>query len=551
MSSVIFFLIPPDGNRYETSPLFDGEVVFEPESGKADYRAAVQKLKFTDKADFDFLIAYEPDLSAKIDFEVRTLEGGEFRIAYAGFFRFFDAKVDRDKCTITVEPSPNDAYAVLGEGIKKTASLYPGSAVIVKGVRGEYEVDVCTDEGFYYTGGSGNPIGEQEPPYGQPNEDCLSDDPSTWSLLSNDISTVYDGYDPEFGTRINWKRTTTYHREVYTPPDGLSPGPDWTLLCSGCREPGKDTFYRFPPSGLQIFETLDAGRELSTVLETLIAESGAALVVRSEFFSINPDGTYPANREYDFAKANLSRVVVHQKSDVKRPGSADATSKGWNVRLSEFFEDLLVTFNLEYRIEDGILRLEHYSYFESNDVVDIRSERIPRAYDFSGNENVGRETYGFTNGESSPRFDADPIEYDAGEEERNYTVRTFTTDVSYVQAEGNADKVNDAGFVLIATAEIDGFLVAIDGNDVLTWTSLHDALFRSGRAYPTGRLNGEAVAFDSWKPFRKADTFSRDDCAPSTFDPATRYRTSLGVGVVGSARINVFTRRVALELLYF
>lgn len=410
---------------------------------------------------------------------------------------------------------------------------------------------------------------------------CLTAPTAAWTVNRNQCELIISTY----------HYTTTYVREKAT-IDCVSgsavapPGDGWTLLTDNC--PTNSVWVRAPQTIIDnaastivedesydiyydvvggTFTEIDNGVLLSDVLKNNLNCSG--LTVKSDFFGINADATYPSGNVYTEALENLQDVIIWQKSDVKRPTATENASQGaWTY--AKLLSSLREQFNVRWRIASGVFRLEHVSYFSSAQGMDLTSggnaTAIAGLHAYSVNQsNVARTERWFFMEDATVPFSGTPIyysdcvPYDA-QEELPHDIGQVNNDIGYIQA--SPDRVSDEGFVFAATYRnsvsgtyhlvtensATGFGPIINGH--LSIPNLLDVYHRHDRPLPAGVLNGSNVTFESTQR-RKRQVELRVQMSNADFfawDESELVKTQIGWGKVVSFSYSCRTCTLTLSI---
>lgn len=524
--------------RTLVTPAFDGNFTYSQKDSSAGYKKEVANdLVFRKKSDYDAIMLHAADETLDITVEIEVDCGSGYALFWVGSFSLFIADVDEDICQIEVKPLPVDQYKCFQDLLDSEVNLFNGTVVTAKSVTGTYEEVICSESA---TGA---------PPFG-PIDNCLPSPSSEWYLESTNVFTSTVNNETVYEQRTVWYRElrdAPCAQGVPVPPDNSG---QWVLHNDNCASLGSSTWRREPESTANL-GNYSNGRTLEQALNNMLAQGGCSLTIKSELLGINASGDHPANIAYTFAKSNLQHLTLHQKSDVKRQDQTLSTSPSWNVNAGDFFKDLLTATNAGYTIADGILRIEHVSWFNTTLGLDLTAETVRNKYNFTGQGNKKKESYYWANSESSFVFRATPIIYDVGEDEVEFRLSTLASDIAYIRNRDSEDEaVSDEGFVLIANTFTQGVYTIINGNEPLKWSNLHSGLFKHGRLYRSGSINGQPQVFESWLPYKRAEPFKTTLPCGSAFDPADLITTRLGLGTISTATLNVKTCRLELELLY-
>lgn len=532
-----------------------GEFEKKKESGKIYMRhESKDKLKFDKIEDYTALLAQRANECEDVKVSIYRRCKGVYSLYWKGLFSIFDSEIDYDKCYLEVKPKPDDEYTCLGDALKNDYTVFDsGSSVTATSIStlsGNYETFSCQDS---FTGQESQPGVEIAPPVST----CLVD-PDNWCILSNEFTAnCYEDPDNPQLTVCDYEQLTTWHREIAIvdcvngvatrPPYGSG----WNLTSQDCAGTSTSTWWRCPGS---LFGTLNGpytrGRLFSDVLNHLVSEFGCNLTVKSDFFNINPENDAPDNSAYNYAAANFHHITFHQKSDIKRNGTNGSSAIAWELKAEDLFDDLLKLFNVWYKIDNGKLVLEHYSFFTSAVGRDLSGIKMPLKVNCTGNENVRSEKFFSSDESTSEIFKDILIMYECGEEDKEQRLRLFNLDISYVEDDINKENVSDEGFVLICNDFYEGEYVIIDGNSPLAFRNILPALHIWARLYKSGKINDIQTVFESWIPYIKQDKFKIDDCCSDPLDTEERVSTKLGLGTINTAAGNIFTGKLELELSY-
>lgn len=325
------------------------------------------------------------------------------------------------------------------------------------------------------------------------------------------------------------------------------------------------------PQGLGI----DNGRLLNDVLLDFFSLHCAGYTLVSNFFGINPDGTQPDNEPYQRALEFLQELMIFAKGDIIR-SQADENNTLLLLTLKKLLENLEVIFNVEYRIIDDKIYLEHYSYFEPDLFLDLTAEKwLPCiqdkwAWNYAKEQIPPREVYEWEEktDEGLPNYDFDSrhilysdqcIVEDATDIIHRADI--VMTNIQALIEDGNPDNWNitSSSFVLVATQ--DGYITqypgAISGdvllNGPLAWSNILEHYHKYGRPFRRGTINGEVMEFLSTKKIRKQVPIEIPMCCSELkfFDPDRMIiKTQLGHGEVESATYNDPPGKLTLELIF-
>lgn len=288
--------------------------------------------------------------------------------------------------------------------------------------------------------------------------------------------------------------------------------------CNSCPRP----LYVCMSGALNPTTISNRARPLQDVVNLLIERTGCGLSgVRSDFFEWDPIGDAPGyvpGMNYVTGTTNQhSNILVLQKSDMINPTASQAAVRGY-TSLKKLITALSYLYQIEYSIENGYLRIEHYSFFHSTPGLDTTtydtierqafkniSEEGPKVERLKLMEARGLDFIGkdiIYSGPCIGRNELRELEYDTGQ---------FTTDLGFIISEPTA--IDPKGFALVATTNSgSGYLAildtgAISGNPAtnapLSTANLMRDFWTYNRYLPEGNMNGTNVVFDGFRPTRE------------------------------------------------
>ena len=483
--------------------------------------------------DTDPVVAFQILLDAETDcntFQVVIEQkcAGVWASVWEGTFQSKEWKSDRTKKTIRVKPKEPNALDCIRDVWKEVQNPFGLPAVEVRPTYLGYELTqdlvVLND-----------PDGTCAAPPGMANF-CYLD------LVRTAM--------PDLGITLC---AYLYHRYIQAgsctgatavEPDGYN---TWTLVTNNC--PTSSTWWYCPTDG-RVPHTFPNGRLFNDVLELLIP-SACGLTVVSNFFGINPDATEPTNDAYTAAAAYCQNLVIFQKSDVKRHDASDPSKQpAWDMTLEDLWADIKAMFNLDWRIEGAILRIEHVSYFEATPGNNYTTAFYKRELEQDKSDVPAVVRFKYRDDYATTYFKGYPITTYCGEGEEDVQLRLFSTDVVYITSVDGLENIGDDGFVLFAAVEGPGAqLYNIDNNRGLSWTKLHENFHRHNMA-GAGTINDVNVVPLSVKPTRRQPAFTVKHCCDDNFDPVDLVTTALGDGQVQKATWNLAKETLNIELKY-
>jgi hypothetical protein len=286
-------------------------------------------------------------------------------------------------------------------------------------------------------------------------------------------------------------------------------------------------------------ETYEYDRNLwlMDVIEYLADYVFPGCVVQSIFFTDTPNyvtGLY--NR--------LTLLTIAQKSDIKRWDSSGAAT----IALLSFnyLMQILKMFNVYWSFDGTTLQVEHYSYFDKDEGLDLTTQEIAQRankYSYLKDKMPKYEKFSFMEAINQAfvgvpiRYDDKCVNQDMDNNSTEYSIRV-TTDIEMIQAD--EDSVSDDGFVILANYLQGGdyYVYQAEGllggetryNTDLSWSNLHYAFFRHGRSVLQGYMNNTLTDFASTIRTKKQE-INAIICYPhfpSFYDPDDLITTELG-----------------------
>jgi hypothetical protein len=316
--------------------------------------------------------------------------------------------------------------------------------------------------------------------------------------------------------------------------------------------------------------TIDNGMKLSQVLTSWFTNS-CGISVKSEFFQINPD--IPTSINYVTGlPSKVLNLLVFQKSDIKRASAINNATK-CVVNFEQLFFAICRFFNLEYKIANGVIRIEHVSYWSRNTGIDIRGPRYKKLnrfktrYTYDTTKLPKEEKFLTQEKTVNSDFEGFPIRYgnncatSGNEASKEYAVEGVTTDLVFVMNNPEADSkaVTDDGVFLAATDEFAGenilitedpVLFGVMPNNSLAWSQLLRDYHKHNRPFRNGNMNAVETTFDSVIPVVKGEALTVPICCGDVFNPMDLMKTEIGDGFVANSTFNLQTGMMDVELLY-
>ena len=465
-------------------------------------------------------------------FSVEVKCADEWTEVWAGEFSSMDWKTDLDKKTITVKPKQTTDADCVRSKWTETANPFGLPVVVVRPYLAQYQLTQELSAGW---------------PVGDPCDTPPSVSGYCFEYSSETLSPT-DQQGVEKTCVYFFSRFVLSGSCSGTDPVEPDTWNTWTILDNDC--PTASTWYNCDVSANTVVFQFRNGRMFGEVLEYLVEQTGCGLSVVSDFFNIKPDSTAPGNSAYTAALAKLQDLVLFQKSDVKRHSASDSSkAPAWDIRLRDVLLDLAMMFNVRWRAEGGVLRIEHVSFFEAAAGNDYTNALYARSLEADKSDIPKTKKFRFRDERCTDYFKGSPIVTYCGEGEKDNNVSLFSTDIGFMLTADAIEAIGDDGFVLMATYPDGDEKRLLDGNRALSWTELHNDYHLHEMA-GAGEVNGVEVTPESIKQSRKAPRFAVSHCCDDTFDPANYQTTSMGNGRVSAAEHNLARDILTLELLY-
>ena len=537
---------------------------------KYGFKKSLKDITFV-KEDFSYFLSKEQSDEKCDRFQFNVISGCGFdeveNILFQGEFNMANGNWDLDRCTVKFKIEETNPYECFEENNDDVNVLdYHTPQTVSLGLKIETKRRFC----------------------GQPYEnDCSEEtlEQGNWTFnWQNRVNTFVGRFNP-----------SAYLRYELTVPCGYNPTDEWILIqsCSEGVEKYAKKYQDIEPIG-EFYATfgdgsfswrhfddntdidvneLDNGRKLFFLLDSMhldICRGDNYINIVSDFFQYNPENETSIN--YVTQETNLySNLIIFQKSDVKRPNASGNAIRG-ESNFIELLETICEMFNCGYTIKDGVLRIEHISYFQSNLGLDLLTPDNlrdhlsgTRKYNYDDTELPRYERFKFMDSGSADFVGLDII-YDSNctnnkeENRKEVNISEITTDVLLCleNPSSESEVVSDDGFVIIACDENNN-AISLDGilengqkvNNVLGWAYLHEKLFKHQRVLKNGNMNGSDVEFESVNPTIKQDKFSVvmkcDDI--KNFEPLDQIKATLGWGHLQGAELNLFSCSMRFDLM--
>lgn len=515
------------------------------------------------KADFEWLYAIETgaDRCEKIALLVETKCAGTWQTFYEGFLTCDSAQWNPRGCIVRMTPRIEDTYTCIFENWKEEKNLLSiGTSYTVTGLVGTVETLVC---GFDAITG----VTLTDPPT---NNDCWSD-ANAWTVLENRLDLLEEStpglYDGDI--RTTWVRERVDSSPSMPAGNGwISIGGDsWVrpvatqFVSESVTTPDEISYFILQTYELTGDITIDNARSFTDVLE-YFNPCPDDYTIQSDFFRVN-DGALPSTDPYNAAADGFDQIAVWQKSDVVRPNANYNAQKGITT-FEKLIGWLRTMFNAEWKVEGSIIRIEHLSYFEGSEGLDLTlppyDDQIENktSYQYNNAAKPHFERFSWMD-KVTAHFEGDPIIYDnaCSDKEKNseqfYRVDEVSTDIAFMS--DNEEDVSLLGFAMAAVYDngAGGYYINTDDgfvNGHLGWTNLHDNYYRHGRPQLTGNMNGTDETFESAYPSKEQEILAvQIECSEFlSFDPGALVQTQLGWGEVMSWEYSAKKCQLTLQI---
>ena len=498
------------------------------------------------------------------------------RIYFVGKISINEAEFNLDKCQVTLKYSEDKTDKCIDDGKNIKLNLFQliWNRITVKTASyvGTIETKTCF---------------KNSPTYQSPDYWCGTGDPydQNWTLVSYNVHSP-DG-NHNFVNNV-WKR------EIIEVDCSETPDPNWVLIEDNCGTTGKKKFAR----GVTTFDcvvtsqpedengsyqytmdckvlgydggttVIDNGMHFSEVMKEILKGACPNLTLKSDFFQINPDN--PSSINYVTGRTStVNNIVIFQKSDVKRPTASGNASK-LEIELETMLEILLKMFNVKWRIEGNIFRLEHVSYYSKVVGFDVTSNALKkyfvgkRIYSYESSQIPQKETWKFKEQQGSEwnmEITYSGCVTNAKKNEVSNVIDEAMTDITFALQNPDKDSkfVEDTGFCLISTKKIGSdYYINSESlssgqrlNNVFSWVALIRDFHYYERPMKTGKVNGVLTQFITTIPTKKGERFAIPyNFCDVDFNPDNFVKTLLGNGIVSSAKHRFKDYFLELELLY-
>jgi hypothetical protein len=483
---------------------------------------------------------------------------------------------DLDACQVTFKIDEDSTYKCFNDNKGTKLNL-------LGAVPSRYSVKLFSD----------NVVLEEQ--YYEENETVTGSDDYLWLGAGDPYDQEYQPYNHHSELSGNlYSRHTSWVRQILTVAcTSPEPAGDWTLVADTCSTGGDRKYAR--KASLYDCVTTKTGDSIAYSIDyvcQVLGSAGQALIIDNgmklkdiviAFVDAFCPGLTVQSLFFDFAAtgdpnyvtgsaSKVNNIFVYQKSDVKRPTSTGNSSIAqWT--FEKFMTQLNFMFNVEWRIEDGIFKIEHVSFWPKSIGADLTQSRYKREmigkrkYTYSTEKIPKHEIWKFKEFRYYSDFEGTPITYsgcvtaDGTDQDVTYAIDDVTTDVQLCleNPDSKSSIVSDEGFVFIAAASDGTNYYIITENAILGPGRLNNSLgvsqllrdyHKYNRPLSVGIMNGATTTFLSTIPTKKGESIYIPFCCGDTFEPDNYILTFLGAGSVDKATFDFNEGTLKLDLLY-
>jgi hypothetical protein len=525
--------------------------------------------------------------------KVQRLCGRTWTDYWEGYFSLSWGKWDQDQCKYSVLPEVNDKYRCLLDAAKDDFNLLDitniKSLVVPNNIQLEYitcaqitvsgiatSTSPCLHVNASFGSGKGPPLITS---FG-----CITPGQG-WMLYSSTYTAVAT-------IPVTVEIESTWVREVLTTLDvGGQPNPPagagWVQL-NATTINGKDAtkWARMPYNGAfqtytvtlhispcyvtfvweapGVTTTHTRCRPLSDIMYMLFGQCGNT--IRSDIFDVNS----PQNNSINYVTGEINKlrfILVEQKSDALKPTASQGATIG-NMNLAGLIDVLRNTWNCYWDIINGEVRIEHLSYFQRNNGLDLTAANYKNQilstnkYYYSLKDLPKYERWAFKDSGGIDFVGTDIIylnvcvNQEAGTNIAQYTVDLVCTDIDYIQR--NPDDLSKDGFVFYSCYLISNQYILnqdagkltgdVQLNGHFSTANLLDAYHRYGRVLNHGIMNGLNTDFLSYKRYKFQNSFSIKLCCDTPFNDQEFVKTFMGWGEVHESEFSTKSSTLTLTL---
>ena len=604
-----FFLIHAKNERRIYPEQKDAPIQYVKADEQVFFRLRIKNDLTLTKADYAWLLDIElsTDRCLPITVVVKRIRPGNTDLTiYTGIAYLNNATINRSFCEIILKVEAEDNYTKLYAAWEKTVNVLNGATKVCVNTNfanlpapiSVFEtVDLEVEIDFVSSGDVNT--SPTLPPLAGPSGEG-------WVLYTDEVSGVVRNPNLTGTRNTRWIRERASVNPGGNAPGGwVQDGAFYNRYIQSFRDYSRDysnVLYFTTPAGFGFPEynftveeyrhyysylpfenpALCNGIDISEALDKLL--EGTGISYRSNFFNINPLGPSPDNAQYNSAQYN--RVIIFKRTDIKNP---DATNPAtvFEMTLKGLQEQLYKTFQVRIFLDGTTLRLEHQSYFENRQGLNlvilypVAIEGL-HVYTYENQNRPAREEW-YQDGEDQSQyaFGRWTLDYVIDDNCFNPTGNTLPTNsiiADKVMADvqslvANPGNFQDAGMVFVNTWEYEGevmidALAYTDGrlgvlNYRMTPQYLGELLWLHKRPYDSAAVITPVVQgfFDPPPPapiifalslqrFKKQVPIVIKFPAIEGFDELLEIKSQIGWGEVTEAEYSLATGELSFTLLH-
>ena len=560
-------------------------------------------------SDFDKLYAVESSTifnCQDVQLNVYMICEGSEHLWFRGKLAFVEGDWDVDHCVLRITPRVFDVYDCIFNMWEKELNIF-GVDKIKINIKG---ADICnlpkevvleniiSEQSVLETITCYETFATNVFNVGRFSAKCLPNYPNQkgWAIYKN-TNQAFD-----FSTKLQVETTWAREKAITACLNGLPNPPlgdGWILLENNC--PTGCTWVRKPPESQfkdGVFKNIKFtnGRRLNDVIKYLVGDWPSQVCfpscnykVKSNFFGIDPDADPLSvnNIAYQKAVQRCWRLVIYHITDVARWDIGTPTTLQYKdeskrplfITLKKLLGDLRVMFNAHWYIDETTpiptLRIEHYSWFKKNFMLDLIQDSVDGKskfykftngsfkYNYSKENLPKKENFKFmyqTDIGVSGDFDGVPIEYPencSATQDDNFQCELFTTHVNHIIS--NPSKFEGSEGYVLMESDGEGHFVRDIGaiskkpqlNGLLSFANLHEAFHQHGRPVRSGKMNSINRVFKSYKK-AKVQRLQIPFCCTDMlqFNALDLVKTQLGWGDVNDVTYTEPSEVLDLELYH-
>lgn len=549
-------------------------------------------------SDFSFLIKeLGKHLCNEYRILVRQLCNGSYKDYWEGYFTMAWGKWDEDECKVLMPLEPNDRYRCMLELGSNAINVLDitniNSLIIANNIKLEYITcpqiivsglayitAVCPHVDVTFGTGLGPPLVTANA--------CVSGSP-TWMLF---YQKVY--IDPVFPATLQYIDTTWVREYEITldvggqpnSPAGLGWVQDIATTLAGkpatkwVRPPYNGAFqtytWSFVNPGCYVSMSWEQPslntdhtrcRTLNDIIELLGSQCNDS--IRSDFFDLNS----PEDNSLNYVTGEINKArytLVEQATDAIYPTASQGATIGL-MSWSDLTQVLKYMFNCYWDYIDGVLRIEHFSFFTNNQGIDLTKPEYAKQIKYSNKYTyelkelpkierwIMKEMGGIDFVGVDVVYNNICVNQDSKTNLVQYDISLVSTDIDYIQR--NPDEINKDGFVFYSCYFASGIFTLNQDTGLLTATpqlnghfslaNLEGSYHLHGRILPVGVMNNIITDFLSWRRTKKQKVLNIVICCDENFNSQELMKTNLGWGEILTSEFSTKTNTLAVLIKHY